>query len=310
MSGAPAAGGRTGPGENAGSLGERALLEKLLARLPADGTVEVGAGDDCAVVARDETWSTLLKTDCLVEGVHFSPGTEPGRVGRKALARALSDIAAMGGLPEHALVTLAVDAERPVAEIEGWYAGLAEMAERFSVSVVGGETARLPGKGALLSVALAGRVESDRCLLRGRARLGDRIAVTGQLGNSFASGWHLDFVPRIAEGRWLSERVTPTSMMDLSDGLAADLPKLLEGTGFGYRIDRDALPLRGAATPESAYGEGEDYELLLTLPPDRADEVLGDWRRAFPGVALTLIGEITETTSAPLAGGWEHFTED
>src|SRR5262249_45185593 len=158
------------------------------------------------------------------EGVHFEKKENPARVGWKALCRAVSDIAAMGGLPRHALVTIAVAREVKMAWLRGLYAGLRAAARRLGVSIVGGETSRSPGR-AVMSVALTGEVERLRCVTRAGGRAGDFLFVTGRLGGSLAAK-HLDFIPRLAEARWLTANFRIRAMMDLSDGLGADLPRL------------------------------------------------------------------------------------
>lgn len=289
-------------------LNEIELVERVTQSLKMEKSVVKGPGDDCAVVELDDTHYALLKTDCIVEGIHFAKNTDSVLVGRKALARVLSDIAAMGGEPLHALVTLMVSHDREVAEIEEWYQGMEALAREYSVSIVGGETSSLEKKGTILSIALTGRVEKDKCVYRGRAKKGDLIAVTGRLGGSFKSGRHLRFQPRIAEARWLCQgEGKPTSMMDLSDGLAVDLPRLLEGTNCGYRIDREALLVHEDASLESAIGEGEDYELLMTLPDKDTESLINGWQAEFPGTPLTVIGEVVAETEDPLEGGWMHF---
>ncbi len=294
-------------------IGEDALIERLTAGLPLGSEIVVGAGDDCAVLesADPETYS-LLKTDCLVEGVHFSRDSDPEQVGWKALCRSLSDIAAMAGTPRAALVTLAAPPHHEIATIEGWYRGLRHAAERYQVSIVGGETSSLPDgtDTALLSIMLTGDVPRDRCLFRHGARVGDRIAVTGRLGGSLASGRHLDFSPRLDEARWLSDTLRPTAMMDLSDGLAKDLPRLAKAGGdLGWRVDLDSLPRHADCDAAAALGDGEDYELLLTLDSTFIGEQIAQWVAAFPELPLTLIGEITPTIETPLTGGWEHFAK-
>ena len=186
------------------ALGEDAVVAAITRGLPLGGDVRRGVGDDCAVIGapRDRVWR-LLKTDCVVEGVHFLEKEEPARVGWKALCRAVSDIAAMGGLPCHALITVAVARDVKLAWLRGLYAGLRKAARRFGVSIVGGETSRSPGP-AFISVALTGEVERARCVTRSGGRAGDILFVTGRLGGSLA-GKHLDFVPRLAEARWLTE---------------------------------------------------------------------------------------------------------
>lgn len=295
--------------ETVADLGEEALVARLVATIPARPEVAVGPGDDCAVIAAGKGEWQLLKTDSLVEGVHFLPGTDPVLVGRKAMNRVLSDIAAMGGRPQHALVSLATDAERSLAEVEGWYAGLLEAAAAFGGAVVGGETSRLPVSGAVLTVAMTGAVEPERCVLRRGASPGDLVAVTGRLGGSFASGRHLAFTPRLREAQWLVEHAKPTAMMDLSDGLGSDLPRLAAASGVGYRVDLPSLPLHAGVSSDQAVGEGEDYELLLAFKPEVFHGLLPRWRAVFPDLFLTAIGEMVEATAEPLPRGWEHYRQ-
>lgn len=287
------------------ALGEDALLARLLRDLPTNDTLLVGPGDDCAVTARNEDWDTLLKTDVVVEGMHFLPDTEPERIGRKALARALSDIAAMGGIPEHALVTVLVHRSRPAALLEGIYRGLNALAARFGVSVAGGETSALPQDGLVLNIALTGRVERGRAVLRSGGRPGDKLYVSGLLGGSFASEWHLDFEPRVGLARLLAgSAARPAAMMDLSDGLGTDLPRMAAASRCGFRLDEAALPCRPGCTPAQAIADGEDYELLMALPA-AAERALQELNLP---VELHCIGELTEPAeSMSLRSGWQHF---
>ncbi len=272
--------------------GEDRLVAELTRGLPLGRDVLVGAGDDCAVIGRprDARWQ-LLKTDVVVEGVHFLPSDDPRRVGWKALCRAISDIAAMGGEPAHALVTIAVSPDEEVARVKAIYAGLKRAAKRFGVSIVGGETSRSPGP-LFLDIALTGWVERTRCILRSGGRAGDSLYVTGQLGGSRA-GKHLDFTPRLAEARWLTEHFRPHAMMDLSDGLAADLPRLARASGCGFVLENDRIPRSRSATVEQALSDGEDFELLFAIPPRLATKLEPAWRKKFPRVALTRIGTLT-----------------
>lgn len=290
-----------------GDLGEEALVARLCAMVPSAAGVVAGPGDDCAVVEGEGGSWELLKTDSVIEGVHFSPGSDPRLVGRKAINRVLSDLAAMGGTPRHALVSLALDEGRAETEVRGWYEGILAAAALHGAAVVGGETSRLPGPGAVLTVAMTGSVRPDRCVFRTGARPGDIVAVTGRLGGSFQSGRHLDFVPRLREGRWLAARAKPTAMMDLSDGLGSDLPRLAAASGIGFRIDLERLPRHPGITPEQACGEGEDYELLATFAPEVFAALLPEWAETFPDLSLTAIGEMTESDFTPLPRGWEHY---
>ena len=289
------------------SLGEDAVLSRLLSHLPApaDSSLLLGPGDDCAVVRRDAEWDTLLKTDALVEGVHFTPDTAAELIGRKALARAVSDIAAMGGLPEHALITLMVHPSRPIEQPEGIYRGLAALAASFGISLAGGETTALPQNGLALAITLTGRVERGCAVLRSGGRPGDVLCVSGALGGSFHSGRHLSFTPRVALARDLLRLgLRPTAMMDLSDGLAADLPRLARASGCAYMVDETALPRHPGCSVQQALCDGEDYELLLALPPALAATL-----PQHPQLGLTPIGRLTPAGSTPqLSGGWQHFS--
>jgi thiamine-monophosphate kinase len=293
--------------------GEDAVIARLCAALPGGPDVLEGPGDDCAVLrtAVPGVWR-LLKTDCVVEGVHFVPGTEPCRVGWKAAARAVSDFAAMGGgQPLEAMITLIAPPDRSMVWAEGLYAGLRKCAEAFGFAIVGGETSRPPAgcEGVVISVALSGIIAEPGCRFRRGAQPGDGIWVTGRLGGSFASGKHLDFQPRLAEARWLVERVEVTAMMDLSDGVGRDLPRMALRSGVGFRLDGAAVPRSPGASLDEALGDGEDYELLLAVRGGIGEECLEHWARAFPGVALTRIGEfLPQGGGDPMnPGGWDPF---
>ncbi|MEM1442176.1 MAG: thiamine-phosphate kinase [Verrucomicrobiota bacterium] len=295
--------------ETVGQIGEEALVSKLIEKLSPGRQVVVGPGDDCAVVEiGEEDWS-LLKTDCLIEGIHFTKGTEPVLVGAKALKRVLSDIAAMGGVPGEAVVTLALNEERPVEEVLGWYEGLEETAVRYGTTLVGGETARLPGDAAVLSIAMTGRVNPQQCIRRSSATIGDLILVTGQLGGSFESGRHLTFEPRLAESRWLVENHGPAAMMDLSDGLGSDLPRLAKASGIGYTVAPERIPCHDGVSLERAIRDGEDYELLFTMKPEKTGPLMAAWSEQFSDLPLTVIGEMTAETPQELERGWEHYGE-
>jgi thiamine-monophosphate kinase len=292
------------------SLGEDRVVAELTRALPSRPDVRHGPGDDCAVLGgpRDRWWR-LLKTDAVVEGVHFRREEKPERVGWKALCRNLSDIAAMGGVPEHALVTLAVPPDTALAWVRGLYAGLRRAARKFGVAIVGGETSRSPGP-VFLSVALAGRVERKYCVLRSGGRPEDILLVTGRLGGSLR-GKHLDFVPRLAEARWLVENFKITAMMDLSDGLGADLPRLARASRCAYEFWENKVPRNRGCTLAQALGDGEDFELLLTVSQPDPARLLRAWRKKFPRLPLTPIGRLLKGCPPSLDDsdhcGHDHF---
>ena len=308
---------------------ESELIDHLKPLLPTNDFVVTGAGDDCAVLelGAPDT-QTLFKTDAVVEGIHFTADTEPERVGRKALARCLSDIAAMGGTPTAAVVTLGLPRGFDPERVRALYRGLNRLAAQYQVAVVGGETTTNPG-GWLVNVALLGTVPRGRARLRSGAKVGEALFVTGDLGGSLA-GKHLDFEPRLAEGRWLLEFAGVSAVMDLSDGLASDLPKLLAASGVpGAELRKSAVPVSRAAREHArtsdlakppfvaAVTDGEDFELLFTVQSNRAVAVLDEWKEQFPGVRLSCIGKLTEKAGVWVRGddglrplptrGYEHF---
>jgi thiamine-monophosphate kinase len=291
-------------------LGEDALIARILRGFPGGDALTVGPGDDCAVVDPGNGKSRgplrLLKTDAIVEGVHFLPDTPPEKVGWKAIARVLSDFAAMGGKPEHLLVTVAVNPERPVAWMDGLYRGIRKCLAKHGGILAGGETSRLP-VGALISVAGEGSVERKHLVLRSGGKPGDLVLVTGRLGWS-DRGKHLTFTPRLAEAAWLVEHLRPTAMMDLSDGVAKDLPRLAAASNCGFEITH-RLPATPWCPQEHAMGDGEDYELLLTVPEERWHAAAPAWKEAFRYLPLSVIGRLTPPGQKPptLAGGWDHF---
>ena len=286
------------------ATGEDRLVELLRKHMPLGGDVLVGPGDDCALVELDGA-QLLLKTDCVVESVHFDAACQPARVGRKALARVLSDIAAMAGDPGPALVTVGASELMDGDWLLEAYRGMEALATRFGVSLAGGESARMPGCG-MLSVAMTSRVRR-RPLLRSGGGNGDLLYVSGELGGSLASGWHLDFEPRIHEAQWLARNFRPSAMLDLSDGLAADLPRLAAASGTGFVIERGALPLRAGCTPGQALSDGEDYELLFAIPAACGNQLEREWSRQFPRLALSCIGELRDGAHEELGGGYDHF---
>lgn len=288
-------------------MGEDALVATLLPHMPSNAALTVGPGDDCAVANPTGDRQLLLKTDCVVEGLHFLPDTEPELIGRKALARAVSDIGAMGGKPLHALVTLFVHSSRPVSQIKGIYKGMGELAQQFGISIAGGESSGLPSDGLIINVALTGEIPNGKAVLRSTAQAGDLIAVTGILGGSFPTGHHLTFIPRVQEGQLLATSGIASAMMDLSDGLGTDLPRLAAASGLGFRIQEELLPVRPGFTTAQAIGDGEDYELLFTLRPQDKERALQLAATQFQGTPITIIGEMTNTTSSTLPPGYKHF---
>jgi thiamine-monophosphate kinase len=283
-------------------MNEFELIARLTRSLPTHPSVVVGPGDDCAVLdlgVADRLF--LFKTDAVVEGVHFTKETPPAMIGRKALARCLSDIAAMAGTPRYALVTLGLPRDFDPAFVEKIYAGLNETAHQHGVAIVGGETTTNPV--LLLNLALLGFAPRGQCVLRSGAEAGDAIFVTGELGGSLA-GRHLEFEPRLAEARWLADEFAPHAMIDLSDGLAGDLKHILDASKVGAELLTSAIPISRVAKQAAKAGDaakpallaaltdGEDFELLFTVAGKDAVPLLDAWKKEFPALRLSCIGKI------------------
>jgi thiamine-monophosphate kinase len=294
-------------------------LVRRLGRAAAPG-MRVGIGDDAAVLEVPRGRELLVTTDLFVEGVHFRRRWLPAAAaGRRALCRALSDIAAMGGEPRFAFLSLAVPSasslQPPASWVRGFLRGFAAAARSFHVALAGGDTGS-SGSGALLAdVIILGTAPKGTAALRSGARPGDLLFVSGRLGALAAaldSGRRPPPIhPRLALGKHLRSYRLMTAMMDLSDGLSTDLNRLIRESGVGAEVDVDRLPLAG--TLQQALNGGEDYELLFTVPEARA----GRLPRSIAGVALTCIGRITSGRGARLVdsrgrrkklrpGGWEH----
>jgi thiamine-monophosphate kinase len=290
-------------------LGEDRLLGRLLPRLLVGKGVVSGPGDDCAVVeTRDRRNFLVLKTDCVVAGVHFLPTANALDVGWKAMMRPLSDFAATSAVPQFALVTLIAPRKTKVEWVERLYDGLRRAAKPFEVSIVGGETSSTRGPAAI-SVSAVGFVERDRCVSRCGGKVGDDLFVTGRLGGAVKQK-HLQFVPRIGESRWLTKNFSIHAMMDLSDGLGADLPRLARASQVGFTMEMENLPVARGATTDDAISEGEDYELLFAISRRDRNRLEREWQKEFPKLPLTRIGRLnpkSEIRNPKLPGGYVHF---
>ena len=301
-------------------IGEFGLINRI-ARLAPNAPADIirGIGDDAAVIALDKTRRLLFTTDTLIESIHFETScTAPYLLGKKSLAVNLSDIAAMGGTPHSFVVSLSIPPGVTYEFIKKFYAGIYAQAKKFNVSLVGGDTTASPDK-LVITISLLGTARAGEVIYRHGARTGDAIYVTGFLGDSSLGlsllmkkkagsavnclvKRHLDPVPRVAEARAIARRKVASSMIDVSDGLLADLRHILDESGAGARLRLDRVPLspryrrtlqRGSADYyDAALCGGEDYELLFTVPPEKEKNITA-LRRMF-SVPLTRIGEVTE----------------
>ena len=340
---------------------EREFVRWLQRQAPErDSRLKLGIGDDAALVEPRRGHELILTTDLSIEGVHFTAGLHPPRsVGHRALARSLSDVAAMGGTPRYALVSLALSRRATRAWVEAFYEGLLALAQTFRVSVIGGDTAVVSGP-SMIDVVVAGEIPRGQALRRSGARPGDLLYVSGRLGLSAlglrllrtarrrrisaqavsaarqmpglvcsaalpvtvsspeAIQAHLYPQPQCALGRYLAARRLATAMIDLSDGLSTDLGRLCEASGVGARVWAEHLPQPNLKDPRAllqlALHGGEDYQLLFTVAPRRAQRLPA----RFHGVPLRHIGEITRAKKVVLhqatgrekslrPQGYDHF---
>lgn len=261
---------------------ELQFIRGLQRRFPVRSPVQVGIGDDGAVVDCSQADQQTIVIDMQLDGVHFDLGTtSPELVGRKAVAVNLSDLAAMGCWPTAAFVSLAVpkSMESPEAFLDRMYAGMDELATRWNICVAGGDTNTWDGPLAV-DVCLTGTPMGKRPVLRNGAQPGDVLLVTGALGGSLLKGRHLKFMPRLDLANWLVNNYDVHAMMDISDGLALDLHRMMEASGTGADVLADAVPIHadvGAGERDSsllhALSDGEDFELLLALSPDQFEKL-------------------------------------
>ncbi|MFK7910486.1 MAG: thiamine-phosphate kinase [Akkermansiaceae bacterium] len=296
--------------ESLADIGEDDVVARITRDLIQSQNVVVGPGDDCAVIdIGNEKIYQLLKTDCIIEGVHYEANASPERVGWKAVARVVSDFAAMGGVAEHFLITVAMTKDTSVKYIESLYIGMQRCADAFGADICGGETSAIPeNSAAMISVAGTGSVAKSQCVTRNGGRAGDAILVTGQLGGSI-EGKHLDFTPRINEAGWLTGNYDIHAMMDLSDGVGRDLPRLAAASGCEYQISLEDLPTTPGCDYAKALGDGEDYELMFALNQTDIDDLMSDWPKNFPDLPLTKIGNLCEMGQGDELEntGWQHF---
>jgi thiamine-monophosphate kinase len=335
-------------------IAEKALIAQIrrMARPATNPALKTGIGDDCAVLrlpprrgrGRGEESDTLVTTDFTLEGIHFRRDWHSAEsVGHRCLARGLSDIAAMGGEPVAAFLSLALPRDLPQSWVGRFARSLISLAERYSVTLAGGDTAKSPN-GILADIVVVGTVPKGKAVLRSRAKPGDRIYVSGELGGSAAAvrlmrkelrkrprrklnpreyPRHFFPEPRIELGRILREKGLVSAMIDTSDGLSTDLVHLCEESGVGAELQAEVIPRARVGKPSQevdlqfALHGGEDYELLFTAP--RSKRIPS----RIAGIPITQIGHITRGRGQKIflmdragvgfelkPGGWEHFRQE
>lgn len=304
---------------------EFALIDWIRSRVIDRDPVKLGIGDDAAILRSQHDRDWLVATDMLMEGTDFTfPPATAVQVGRKALAVNLSDIAAMGGRPTAAFVSVALPIGRGVDFARELHAGVLDLADQYDVVVAGGDTNSWRGP-LVINIAVIGEPFGATSITRAGARPGDWIFVTGSLGGSIL-GHHLMFEPRVRESKLLTGLVHIHAMVDVSDGLAADLHHILKQSHVGAIVDAAAVPVSDVArklqdgrTPlHHALADGEDFELIFTVAADDGRRLLDSWNDATP---IAHIGEITaqqecwlrtdanELQSLPPLG-WTHSLAD
>jgi thiamine-monophosphate kinase len=309
---------------------EKALTTRIRQRARGGKGVIAGIGDDCAILRLPDGHEALITTDFSLEGVHFRRDWHsPEMIGHRCLVRGLSDIAAMGGEPKAAFLSLALPGDLEQKWVDGFFRGLLGLARRYKVTLAGGDTAQSPA-GILADIVVWGSVPKGKAIRRSGARVGDCIYVTGTLGAASAALEVLrsgrkarpsDFLrhfwpdPRIGVGKWLLREKAASSMIDISDGFSTDLSHVCEESGVGADIDAGLIPLareKGNQVPlDQALHGGDEYELTFTAPASRRIP------RRIAGVPVTRVGEITRGSKLMLlrdgkrqlfrAQGWQHF---
>jgi thiamine-monophosphate kinase len=325
---------------------EQDLIERIRKALPSRagaGGLLLGIGDDAALVRPSPRTDCVVSCDSFLEGIHYlNRSHSPDSVGYKSLARAASDLAAMGATPRYFLLSLALPVGRTGIWLNGFLRGLSRAARSFRLSLAGGDTAQFPQ--VVISITVVGELERGLAVRRSGARPGHLLYVSGTLGRAqlgldlVLRGWdrtrrwrpllrhHLYPQPRLALGSWLAHHRLASAMIDLSDGLSTDLTRLCQSSGVGARLDEARIPAvrvpaalqrRGLNRLAMALHGGDDYELLFAVPPRLENRL----RRA-PGVAsLTRIGEITRKKEIVLVShegretrlyprGWDHFCKN
>ncbi|MFA4844448.1 MAG: thiamine-phosphate kinase [Candidatus Margulisiibacteriota bacterium] len=316
-------------------LGEFGLIELLAKQIgkPASKNVLIGIGDDAAAIKlqtsnfKHQNKSKITKqklqklllitTDTFVENVHFkTKGISYKALGEKVLAANISDIAAMGGVPTYALVTIGASKNFQAENIELLYSGLKQLARKYQIDIIGGDTISSP-KELIISVTLLGEVEQRQLMTRGGAKPGDLVLVTGEFGGPAAQKYRVICLPagtacyalRVTEAQTIARSRLATAMIDSSDGLMRSVREICRQSRTGAKIWTELVPRAAGATPDQALNGGEEYELVLTAPKNKAIKLMELVRRR-TGTKVTVVGAIAPKSAGITpanAKGYEHF---
>lgn len=302
------------------SLGEFGLIEKIHSQLPTinKSSIIQGIGDDAAIIKTSRNKHTVATIDTLIEDVHFSMKYYSYYdLGWKTLAVNLSDIAAMGGVPKYALVSLGIPSHVDSKNIDEFYRGMRYLQKKYSVDIIGGDTVNSRDK-IYMTVALLGEVNPRKALFRKGAKIGDFILATGEFGERGARAKHLRPNPRVEEGQIIAQSGGATAMMDDSDGLARSIHEICRQSKVGVRIFENKIPIAKNADMKSALNAGEDFELIFTCKKAHAKKIIQNIKRKI-GTQVSIIGEIVDKKSGIKivdengktkkleVGGYEHF---
>ncbi|MFH1782802.1 MAG: thiamine-phosphate kinase [Candidatus Omnitrophota bacterium] len=271
-------------------LGEFNLIDRIKKDISKSSSVIKGIGDDTAVLRYKKGKFLLFTIDMLIEGRHFTKKLDPYLVGKKALSVSISDIASMGGIPTNFLVSLGVKSGLDVKYIDRLYRGMKDVAKRFNINLVGGDTVK--SEKIIIDIALLGEVKKKDLTLRSNAKDKDLIFLTGDIGGSIKNK-HFNFTPRIKEAQFLVKNFKISSMIDVSDGLSQDLGHILKASSVGGVIHEEKIPLsKDARDFNSSLSDGEDFELVFTLPKKEGLRLMKIWPFK---TRLSNIGEITSS---------------
>ena len=305
-------------------MDEFSFIEWIRSNQKKDKDIVIGIGDDCASIKINGDKQCLVTTDMLVEGTHFELGKNtPGEIGRKSIACSISDIAAMGCTAKYAVVSICFPQETKTKFARELFLGMKKLAEAYKIKIIGGDIVSSK-KTLVVNVTMYGTNEGLNPIARSGAKVGDIIMVTGSLGGSIL-GKHATFIPRLKEGLLLNKKFNINSMIDISDGLAADLNHILEESEVGAILYEDDVPISadakklsrktGLSALHHALHDGEDYELLFTISDKETKRLLK--YKSFP-VRLSMIGHIKKSNGLKLRNsnsklkklkpiGYKHF---
>lgn len=266
-------------------LGEFGLIKRFQKKISINSFVVKGSGDDCAVLEFNKSSYQLFTCDMIVEGVDFLKNADFKLVGQKALAISISDIAACGGVPEHAVVALGLPKNMLVRQVDRLAKGLFDLARKYNINIVGGDISA--SSKLVINVSMLGRVKKNKLCLRQDAKAGDIIMVTGEFGGAI-KGKHLKFTPRLKEAQFLVNNFKINAMIDVSDGLVQDLAHILKQSSLGAVLYERLIPLsKQALNTQEALCSGEEFELLFTASRDQASRIIKSAKYRFK-----VIGEI------------------